>query len=102
LIKDIQFESGAIVTVAENGGRTRHPISGVLRALDIPTGLTHTQVVGITTLANLIVILIRTLIDRKILDESFLENDEMDLDHIIQVIEDMGGAYHDPNLHEGG
>ena len=68
-----EFEAGFITVTYENGTRTKFPIADVLRAGDIPTGLTATQVSGITTLANLVAVLIRTLIDRQVLDESFLE-----------------------------
>lgn len=99
-IQDIEFESGFMVLVRDFGVRTRYPIADVLRLLDIPTGLTYTQVASISALANLVVILIRTLIDRKILDESFLEADDMSLDGIIEAVEAMGGSYHEPSLED--
>ncbi|MFA5377193.1 MAG: hypothetical protein WC455_15695 [Dehalococcoidia bacterium] len=95
----ISTEPGYLVFSDENGkGATKFSIAEVLRAADIPTGLTHEQVGAITTLANLVVVLIRTLIDRQVLDESFLENDDLDLDHIIGAIEEMGGDYADPDI----
>ena len=93
-----EFEPGYIITTDDGGRRTRHEIAPVLRAEDIPTGLTYTQVASISALANLVVILIRTLIDREILNESFLEDDDIDLDHIIAAVEAMGGSYHEPGL----
>jgi hypothetical protein len=98
VVKNVTLESGYIVVEMDSGAPKRIPISKVLRAADIPTGLTYTQVGAIKTLANLIVILIRTLIDREVLDESFLEKDDISLDAIIETIEEMGGAYHDPDL----
>ncbi len=95
-----EFEPGYIITTDDGGRRVRHAIAPVLRAADIPTGLTYSQVASISALANLVVILIRTLIDRGILNESFLENDDMDLDHIIAAIEAMGGSYGDPGLED--
>ena len=100
-IENLAFESGFIVVTREHDHRTRYAIADVLRALDIPTGLTYSQVGAITTLANLFVVLIRTLIDKEILDESFGESDgdlSLDLEHLIQAIEEMGGAYEDPDL----
>ena len=97
-IRSISFEPGFIVVTEDSGQITRHNINRVLRALDIPTGLTYTQVASVSALANLVVILIRTLIDREVLNESFLEDDDIDLDHIIAAIEAMGGSYHDPGL----
>ena len=97
-IENIVFESGFIVLTRTGDRQTRYAIADVLRALDIPTGLTYEQVGAVTTLANLIVVLIRTLIDRQVLNESFLEDDDYDLDAIIQSIEQMGGAYHEPDI----
>ena len=93
-----EFSPGYITITDSHGRKTAHPIANILRAADIPVGLTYTQVGAITTLANLIVVLIRTLIDRQVLDESFMENDDYDLDAIIETIEGMGGAYHEPDL----
>lgn len=97
-IRTITFEPGYMVLTDEEGDRVRQPIADILRALDIPVGLTHTQVASISALANLVVILIRTLIERGVLGESFLEDDDMDLEHIIAAIEAMGGSYEDPGL----
>jgi len=85
-----------VVTI--DGKSTQFPIDAVLRAADIPTGLTYQQVGAITTLANLVVVLIRTLIAREVLDENFLEKGEFDLDSIIWTIENMGGSYDLPDL----
>jgi len=80
------------------GSRRRYAIADLLRAADIPTGLTYLQVSAITTLANLVAVLIRTLIAKEVLDESFMENDDYDLEAIVETIENMGGAYHEPDL----
>ena len=97
-LQDIAFSSGYITITREGGNQTKYPIADVLRALDIPTGLTYAQVGAITTLANLVVVLIRTLIGRQVLDESFLEDGEYDLTAIVQSIEDMGGDYGEPDI----
>ena len=90
-------EPGFII-VEIDGQRTQYPIADILRAADIPIGLTCVQVRAITTLANLLVVLIRTLIDRQILNESFLEDGDYDLAAIVQSIEDMGGDYGEPDI----
>ena len=97
-VKDIAFSPGYITITNDNGTRTQYSVADILRALDIPAGLTYQQVSAITTLANLIVVLIRTLIDRQVLNESFMENDDYDLDALIESIESMGGAYHEPDI----
>jgi len=97
-IENIQFESGYMVLVKDQGPSVRVPMTELLRAADIPTGLTYLQVGAVTTLANMVVVLIRTLIDRDILDESFLENGDIDINTIVQAIEEMGGSYEEPDL----
>ena len=99
-IKSIVVEAGALIIQTDSGPPTRYPIADVIRVADVPVGLTHTQVAGVTYLANLIVILIRTLIERNVLDESFIDSLGLnwDLDHIIYAVEQLGGAYHEPEL----
>ena len=97
-VKSLAFSSGYITVTNDDGPPVRYPIAGVLRALDIPTGLTYSQVAAISTLANLVAVLIRTLIDRQVLGASFLENDDYDLEAIISSIENMGGDYGEPDI----
>jgi len=97
-IENILFEPGYMVLERNSGAPTRYAVKDILRALDIPTGLTYEQVGAITTLANLVVILVRTLIDRDILNEAFLEDGEYDLAAIVQSIEDMGGNFIEPDI----
>ncbi|KKL94579.1 hypothetical protein LCGC14_1863280 [marine sediment metagenome] len=96
-IDNIAFSSGYITVTREGGNQTRYAIADVLRALDIPTGLTYSQVGAITTLANLVVVLIRTLIERDVLDDAFLEGD-YNLESIVESIEEMGGDYGEPDI----
>ena len=100
VVTNVTFSAGYITLHKDGEPPVRHSIAAVLRALDIPTGLTFTQVASIKALANLIVILIRTLIDREVLNESFLEDDDYSLDALIEAIEAMGGSYHEPGLED--
>ena len=95
-IAGLEFTPGYIVTTDSSGNKTSHDIKSMLRALDIPTGLTYSQVGAITTLANLVVVLVKALIAKQVLDESIGE--EYDLEAIISTIEDMGGDYGEPDL----
>jgi len=94
----VELAPGTITLTDSQGRKTSYTIASLLRAADIPTGLTYTQVGAITTLANLVVVLIRTLIARDILDEQFMEDNDYDLAAIVQTIEDMGGDYGEPDL----
>jgi len=102
---DVHSEPGYIIIQRASGPPVRYPLTDLIRVADVPTGLTYTQVASISALANLFSILIRTLIDRGILDETFGESDDdlsLDLEHIIKAIEDMGGTYHEPDLDDAG
>lgn len=102
-IQELDLTEAGFITVSRAAGPpVKYPLADILRAADIPTGLTYEQVIGITTLANLVVVLIRTLVNRGLLDESFMDDAgmEYDLDGLIESIEAMGGAYHDPVLNE--
>ncbi len=98
-IRSITTKSGFLVIDNGDGPPREIPIADVLRAADIPS-LGYGRVPTITTLSNIIVILIRTLIQRKVLDESFVDGFGMDwdLDHLIYAFEQMGGTYHEPDL----
>jgi len=96
-LRSLTVESGYLILDDGSGPPYQIAIADVLRAADIPA-LTYSQVSSITALANLVVILIRTLIDRQVLNESFLEEGDMDLDTIVEVLENMGGDYGDPDL----
>ena len=100
VVTNVITEQGFIVITHDNGIPNRFAIADVLRAADIPA-LTSEQVASIATLANLMVVLVRTLIEREILDESFADSLGLgwDLDHIIYAIEQIGGSYSDPNLY---
>ncbi len=102
-ISDIGFEAGFIVIKTGKGNiPKRIAIADILRAADIPA-LTFAQVAAVTTLAGLMAILIRTLIDRDILDDSFGDSLGLDvgIDSIIYSLEQIGGgeAYAEPNIY---
>ncbi len=99
IVTNVTTEAGFIVVTYENSSiPVRFAIADVLRAADIPA-LTKDEVSTIKTLANPIVILIRTLIAKGILDEDFIHGEmEWDLDHIVYVIEQMGGSFSKPQL----
>ena len=91
-VKDIQFETGNLIVSMDSGAPKRVPVTSFLPAL------TYSEVAAIKTLANLVVVLVRTLIDKGILNESFMEDDDFDLDALIYSIERIGGSYHEPDL----
>lgn len=98
---DVHSEPGFIILRRQSGPPVKYPLADILRAVDIPTGLTYSQVTAITSLANFIAILIRVLIDKGVItDEEFTDKLGMDwdLDHMIEAIRLMGGNYHDPDF----
>lgn len=100
-IKGIDVSEPGFITIQRSSGPPiRYPVSDLLQATDIPTGLTHEQVIGLTIIANVLAVLIRTLIARDILDESFADSAGLssDLDQLIYILEQLGGAYHEPDF----
>ena len=94
----VELTPGTITLTDSHGRKTSHAIASLLRATDIPTGLTYAQVGAISTLASLVVVLVRTLIHRGVLDDSFLEKGEYDLATIIEVLENMGADFGVPDI----
>lgn len=84
MVKNITLESGYIVIETDSGPPTRWPIADVLRAADIPV-LTIDHVTVLTELANLFVTLLRTLIEREILDDDFSEGFDLGYMHDVLV-----------------
>ena len=97
MVKSVTFQSGFIVVQEDSGPPRQWAIKDVLRAADIPA-LTYSQVSSIKALSNLIVILVRTLIDNGTLGETFLEDGDYNLDDITEAIANMGGDYGEPDL----
>jgi len=97
-VAGLSFAPGFITLTDTGGRRTRYAVADILRALDIPAGLTYEQIGAITALANLNVVLVRTLIARGVLDEQFMDEGDYDLATIVQTIEDMGGNFVEPDL----
>ncbi len=100
-VRDIDLtEPGFVIVHRAAGPPVKYPLADLLRAADIPTGLTHAQVAGLSTLANVFVILIRTLIARDVIDETFADSAGLSssLNQLIYVIEQLGGAYHQPDF----
>ena len=99
-VRVITTEPGFITIDTGSGPPRRISMGTLLTQPDIPVGLTHAQVAGVSLLANLVVILIRVLIEKEILDETFADELGLnwDLNHLIYAIEQLGGDYSEPNF----
>ena len=99
-VEELELREPGFITVHNaSGPPIKYPIADLLRAADIPA-LTQTQVVALKALANLEVILIRTLIEKEVLDETFADSLGMDwgLEHLIYAVEQLGGSYAIPHF----
>lgn len=83
-VKGIKLEAGYITIAGDSGPPTKYPIADVLRAADIPV-LTIEKLTLLTKLAELVVVITKTLIEREILDEDF--EDGYDLQYIVDTLE---------------
>ena len=86
------------IVVEIDGQSTQYSIAEILRAADIPVGLTYRQVQAITPLANMVADLTKKLIAIGTLDPEFTGEDGYDLAAIVETIEDIGGNYGEPDL----
>ena len=75
-VKNIAFSSGYITVTYDEGAPRRHPIANVLRALDVPD-LTIDSLSLLTTLAQVVMVLVKTLVERDILDEELVSGFDM-------------------------
>jgi hypothetical protein len=97
-IVNVQLVPGYLRITDDNKRSSDIAIADVLRAADIPL-LTYRQVAAISTLANLVIVLIRTLKDRDILDDAFGDNDwETSLEDIATTVESLGGNVDAPDI----
>jgi len=92
----LAFEPGNIILIDSQGNRTSQDIASILRALDIPTGLTYSQVQAITGVASIIGVLVKELIEREVIGENFL--DGYNLEDIVDQIDNAGGSYTEPDI----
>ena len=83
-VKDVTFEAGFITITRDSGPPTKYAIADVLRAADIPV-LNIASLTLLTTLAEIVAVVVKTLIERQILDESFY--DDYDLQYIVDTLE---------------
>lgn len=90
-IVKVEHKLGFLITTDESGNRREMPLKSMLRVDDIPVGLTYTQIGAISSLANLIGLLIQTLIEFGVIEDEFA--DDYDLPAITQAIALMGGDY---------
>lgn len=84
-VENIEFESGYMVVHMDSGAPVRHDIADVLRAADIPD-LNIGSMTLLTTLATIVQILVKTLVDKGILNDQFEDN--YDLQYIAETLDD--------------
>ena len=89
-VTNLTFEEGFIVVHRESGPDTRYALADVLRAADIPV-LTIESLTLLSTGMHLLMLLIKTLIDRDILDETW--HDGYDLQYIVEELENLGAEW---------
>ena len=81
-----EFEPGYIITTDDGGRRSRHAISAVLRPADIPDDLLISSLSLLTTLAQVVMVLVKTLIEKDILDEELVSG--FDMQYVLDTLID--------------
>ena len=88
-VEQITLEPGFIVVTNDRGRRHQIAIADVLRAGDIPV-LTIGKLTLLTDLAQVVTVIVKTLIEQEILDEKLVEG--YDLQYVAEQLVDTLGA----------
>lgn len=94
-VKELDVTEPGYITIRRaSGPPVRYPIADLLRGVDMPGDMTPDESTDmmpvLTSLANLLLIIVRTLMDRDILDEDYV--DGWDIQYLIQVLVTELGA----------
>mgnify|MGYP001574115128 CR=1 FL=1 len=90
-VQDITIEAGFLVITRDAGGPRKYPIADILRAADVPN-LNIRSLTLLTTMANLVTVLVKTLIEKGVLDENF--EGGYDLQYLVDTLEtDLGVSW---------
>jgi len=89
-VESITFEPGYLVIQTDSGPPAYHKIADVLRAADIPV-LTIASLTLLTDLAQVVSILVQTLIEAKVIDEDDFAED-YDIKYILNTLVDKLSA----------
>lgn len=71
-VKDIQFEAGNLIVQYDSGPPRRYPVGSFVNAASVPD-LNISSLTLLTKLAQVMIVLVRTLQEAGILDEEFIE-----------------------------
>ena len=85
VVLSVTFESGFIVVDDEASGKTRHSLTDILTAANVPD-LNIASLTLLTTLANWVEIILRTLVDAKLISEELYIT--WDLETILNSLKD--------------
>lgn len=87
-VGSVDLEAGYITIDKGSGPPTRYPIANVMRSADVPD-VPIASLTLLTKLAEVLVVIVKTLEERGILDEDF--KDDYDLQYIVDTLEtDLG------------
>lgn len=93
VVKSITFGPSYIEVTDDSGNVRKHDLTNIVRAGDIPD-LTISSMSLLTTLAQVLAVVVKTLIDQDILDESLV--DGYDLQYVVDTLNtDLNNAWDD-------
>lgn len=83
-VKNITFSEGYITVTYNSGQPIRYSIADVLRAADIPEDLLIASLPLLTKLAQVVMVIVQTLVDNGTLDENLIAG--FDLQYIRETL----------------
>ena len=84
-IKNVQLIAGKLVVTPDEGGARSYDIANYLRAADIPD-LTITSLTLLTTLAQVMMVLVKTLVEQDVIGEELVSG--FDLQYLLDTLID--------------
>ncbi len=86
MIKKVRFIAGKLEVTDDNSQVKVYDIANYLRAADIPSDLLISSLTLLTTLGNVVEVIVKTLIEQGILDESLVSG--YDMQYVLDTLKD--------------
>ncbi len=94
---DVKSMPGFVIIQGESGPPQAFPVADLIRPEDIPemsSSEAIEKIPALTSISNLIAILIKTLIEFQVIQDQFAgQHEDYDLEYIVDELEDLGVAW---------
>lgn len=88
-IVKMEYEAGYLITTDDGGRKSKTALSEVVTASDVPD-LNITSMTLLTTLAQVVMVLVKDLVEKNIVQEELVSG--YDLEYVLETLVDTLGA----------